>query len=116
MSKEFKRQDHMRYGKIGKNRKKIQRWRRPRGRHSKMRLKRKSYPATVSAGYKTAKSEAGRINGLIPVRIQNTKDLEKIGKENIAILAKIGAKKKLEILKMAEERKIKILNVVEASK
>ena len=113
MSKEFKRQDFMRYGKIGKNRKKIQRWKRPRGRHSKMRLQRKSYPAVVSSGYRTDKKEAGRVDGLLPILVHNVKELESAGKENIVILARVGAKKKLEIIKVAAEKKIRIHNVKE---
>ena len=41
MKKKFLRRDSVRFSKIGKNRKKIQKWRKPKGRDSKMRLKRK---------------------------------------------------------------------------
>ncbi len=109
--KKFVRQDANRYSKIGKNRKKLQKWRRPKGRDSKMRLKRKSYPATVSIGYSTSRKEYGKINGKTPVLVYNIKDLEKLGKENVALLAKVGAKKKLEMIKFAEEKKIAIINV-----
>jgi large subunit ribosomal protein L32e len=110
-NKKFIRQESGRYSKLGRNRKKLQGWRKPKGRDSKMRLKRKSYPATVSIGYSSPRKEHGRVHGKLPVLVYNTKDLEKIGNDNIAILAKVGAKKKLEIIKTAEERKIKILNV-----
>jgi large subunit ribosomal protein L32e len=110
-AKKFVRQDSTRYSKLGKKRKKLQNWRKPKGRDSKMRLKRKSYPATVSIGYKTSRKELGKIEGKTPVLVYNTKDLEKLGKENVAILAKVGAKKKLEIIKHAEEKKITIINV-----
>jgi len=111
MSKEFKRQESGRHSRIGKNRKKLQKWRRPKGRDSKMRLKRKGYSKTVSIGYKSNKKEAGKIDNLIPTLVYNIKDLSSLKKNSIAILAKIGAKKKLEIISEAEKRKIKIMNV-----
>ncbi|MBS3077461.1 50S ribosomal protein L32e [Candidatus Pacearchaeota archaeon] len=110
-NKTFVRRNMKRFSKLGKNRKKLQRWKRPKGRDNKMRLKRKSYPATVSVGYSSPRKEHGRINGQIPVLVYNIKDLGKLGSDNVAILAKVGAKKKLEIIKFAEEKKIKILNV-----
>lgn len=112
-NKKFIRQDSNRYSKIGKKRKKLQKWRKPKGRDSKMRLNRKSYPTTVSVGYKSSGKESGKINGKTPVLVHNAKDLEKVGKDNIAILAKVGAKKKLDVIKLAEKNKIKILNVKE---
>jgi large subunit ribosomal protein L32e len=111
MSKRFVRQEANTYSKIGKNVKKRQKWRRPTGRDSKMRLKRKSYPATVKVGYKTAKKELGKIQGMKPVLIHNLHELNNLGKGSVAILARIGAKKKLEIIKHAQDKKIKILNV-----
>lgn len=110
-NKKFVRQKTKQFSKLGKNRKKLQKWRRPKGGDSKMRLKRKSYPATVSIGYKSSRKKAGRIKGMKPVLVHNLKELEKVGKENIAILARVGARKKLELIKRAQENKIKILNV-----
>jgi len=109
--KKFIRQDSNRYSKLGKNRKKLQGWRKPKGRDSKMRLSRKSYPATVSVGYKTAKASSGKIDNKVPILVHNMAELKKIGKDNVAILASIGAKKKLELIKFAEEKKIKITNL-----
>lgn len=113
MSKEFVRQESTRHSRVGKNRKKLQKWRRPKGRDSKMRLKMKSHPRTVKVGYKSPKKESGKINKQTPKLIYNLNDLAKLSKNQIAILAKVGAKKKLEIIKHAEEKKIKILNVKE---
>lgn len=111
MSKGFIRSDSMRHSKIGKNRKKLQKWRKPKGRDNKMREKRKSYPKTVSIGYKSPKSEHGKIDGLVPILVSNLLDLKKAGKENsIIISSRVGAKKKLSILKEASNQKIKILN------
>jgi large subunit ribosomal protein L32e len=116
MPKKFIRQDVSRYSKIGKNRKKLQKWRKPKGRDSKMRLSRKSYPASPTVGHKSPKKESGKINGQIPILVYNTSDLEKVTKDNVAILASIGAKKKLDVIKAAQEKKIKILNIKENKK
>ncbi len=109
MSKKFKRQDSVRHFRIGKNGK--VKWRRPKGRHSKMRERRVSYPRVVVIGYKTSKKLSGRINGLYPKLVHNTKELLKVGKDEIAIIAKVGAKNKLNMIKLAQEKNIKVLNL-----
>lgn len=114
MTKEFLRQDISRHSKIGKNRKKLQKWRRPKGRDSKMRLKRKSYPKTVSIGYGSPRTTSGKIEGNTPVLVYNMKDLQQITSGQSAIVAKIGAKKKMELIKFATENKIKLLNIKES--
>jgi len=116
MSKDFVRQDSVRHLKLGKRKKKLRTWRKPKGRDSKMRLSRKSYPKTVSVGYKTQKTQSGKIKGMTPVLVHNLNDLKKVDKNSIVILARIGAKKKLEIIKAAQESKIKILNLTGAKK
>ncbi len=108
----FLRQDYMRYFKLGKKRKKLQKWRRPKGRHSKMRKKRKGYPASPSIGYKKPAKEQDKIKNLTPKIVNNLKDLASAQKYNILVLAKrLGAKKRIEIIKKAEEMKLKILNL-----
>ena len=53
MSKnKFLRRTSNRYGKLGKNRRKKQVWKKPRGRDNKMREKRRGYPQVVSIGHK----------------------------------------------------------------
>lgn len=99
MVKKFLRRVSKQYSKLGKRRKKKQVWRRPTGRDNKIREKRKGVPAKVSVGYKTSKKETSRINGKIPVQVNNIKDLKKVGKENIAVLGKMGIKKKIELAK-----------------
>ncbi len=107
----FIRQESVVHLRLGKRRKKLQSWRRPKGGDSKMRLKRKSYPFSVSIGYKSPKKTSGLIQGLKPVLIHNTKELNKLDNNSIAILAKIGNKKRLEIISEAEKKKIKIANI-----
>ncbi len=117
MVKKFIRQDYMRYSKIGKGRKKLQKWRRPKGRHSKMRLKRKSYPASPNIGYASPKKELGKINGMSPVLVHNLKDMRSLEKNNLIIISgKVGAKKRLEMIKLAEEMKLKVHNLPGGSK
>jgi len=112
MKIKFLRQDTVRHLRLGKNRRKLQKWRRPRGRHSKMRKKRFSYPRMPSVGYKTPTEKAGKINGKIPVLIENLKQLDLCKKENILILSRrIGAKKKIEIIKKAKEKGLELLNL-----
>ena len=76
-----------------------------------MRKSRFSYPASVSIGYAKNKKISGLIDGLKPLLVYNTKDIEKASKNNIIIIGKVGAKKKLEIIKQVGEKKLKILNV-----
>ena len=108
MTSKFVRTDFWRHSKLGKHRKKLQVWRRARGMHSKIRRMRRGYPVMPTIGYKTKRTEAGKVQGLIPVLVHNTKELENLTKNNIVIIAHVGARKRLEILKKADEMKIKI--------
>ncbi len=110
MSKDFKRQDSFRHIRIGSRRRRIK-WKRPDGRDSKMRLKRRSYPASPMVGNKSPKKISGKVNGMKTMLVYNISDLEKVHKSFIPIIAKIGAKKRMELIKYAEEKGIKILNV-----
>ncbi len=117
MARNFLRQDFMRHIKLGKHRKKLQKWRRPKGRHSKMRNKRKGYPVSPGAGYKKSRNERGKILRLYPKLVTNIKDLTGADKDNIIIIAsRVGARKRIELIKKAEEMKLKILNIKERIK
>lgn len=107
----FLRRTWNRYSKLGKGRKKKQVWRSPKGRDNKMREKRKGYPVVVSVGYKKPEKLRTIIEDKKPILVMNFKDLEKIGKNEIAIIGKVGNKKKIELVKKAKEMKIKIHNV-----
>jgi large subunit ribosomal protein L32e len=111
MAFKFLRRDTSRHSRLGKKRKKLQTWRRPKGRDNKMREKRKGYPAVVSPGYKKSKDQSGKIDSLFPLRVFNVSDLDKANKNNIVIIASVGAKKKMEIIKEAQNRKLKIYNL-----
>lgn len=103
----FLRQSAKAYKRLG------EKWRRPRGMHSKLRRKEKSKGKMPSPGYGAPKSlRYLHPSGYKEVLIHNVKELEKVNpeKEAIKIAHTIGRKKREEILKKAEELKIKVLN------
>ena len=101
----FLRRSADRYSKLGKRRKKKQTWRKPTGRDNKMREKRRGYPPIVSIGYGT-KNKSKQI-----VKIMNQKDLDKVGKNDVAIIGNVGKKKRIEIVNKANEKRIKFENI-----
>ncbi len=107
----FLRRSWDRYSKLGKGRKKKQKWKKPTGRDNKMREKKRGKPAVVSVGYKNDVSKSGKLKEKIKIMVRNIADLNKIGKENIAVIANIGKKKKIEIVKKAKEMKVEIYNL-----
>ena len=107
----FLRRSWDRYSKLGKGRKKKQRWKKPTGRDNKMREKRKGYPAVVSIGYGTNKESRGTLEGKEPVMINNVEDLSGIKESGVAIIGKVGKKKKIAIAEKAKEMKIKVHNM-----
>ena len=99
------------YSKLGRGRKKKQKYRKPKGRHNKIREKMKGNPKKVSIGYKKKK----KIEKIL--RISNIKELERIenikgkGEKVRVILSNIGKKNKIEIAKKAKEMSIEIINL-----
>lgn len=91
-------------------------WRKPKGRQSKLRIEKKGRWKKVKIGYGSPKSERNLINikGEFkkPVRIANIKDLEKIDPNTSVgiIVSSVGKKKSDEIIKKANEIGLKILN------
>jgi len=108
--KKFLRRNTKDYSRLGKLRKKLQKWRKPKGRDNKMRLKEKGRPPVVSVGYKKPEKLRNKVEGKEIKTVFNTEDLNKIEKNQIVLIGKIGKKKKMEIIKMAEEKKIEIIN------
>lgn len=100
--KKFIRRNWDKYKRLGKNRRKKQIWRRPKGIHNKMRERRAGYPSRPEIGMKNY--------GKKIKLIRNLKELLQIGKGEGVIIAKIGKKLRLEIEKKADELGIKILN------
>ena len=100
----FLRRTSSRLSKLGRKRKAKQVWRKPKGRHNKMREKRRGYPAVVKIGYRKG-------NHKTMITIHNIKELEKSKDRGIIVVGKIGKKKKIEIAKKAKEKGIKIYNL-----
>ena len=107
----FLRRTWNRFSKLGKGRRKKQKWRNPTGRHNKMRAKERNYPRVVSIGYRTDRSDRERFNGMKKILVYNVKDLESVGKNEVALLGKIGTKKKIEVLKKAKEMKVNVYGI-----
>lgn len=104
VTKRFLRRNWNKHSRLGKGRKKKQVWRKPKGRHNKMREKQKGYPACVRIGYKQEEKEK-------TVLINNLKELEGIKAKESIILGKMGKRKKIEMVKKAQEKGIHISNV-----
>ena len=110
MSSRFIRQDTVRHSRLGKNRPKLLKWRRPRGRHNKVRRKRFGYPLRVEIGYASPRSQTGRIEGKLPCLVHNLQELKAVPKTHCVIIARVGARKKLELLKEADKCGLVVVN------
>lgn len=96
-----------------KRKKLYKKWRRPRGIHSKLRLRRKGKPARVAVGYRSPRKVRNlTFEGLKKVLVLNMPKLDSINKneEIVVISGKVGDKKKLEMLKKCKEKNFKVFN------
>jgi large subunit ribosomal protein L32e len=103
----FMRQEGYRHKRLGDS------WRRPRGRHSKLRKGEKARGRKPSVGYSSPRAVKGlTAEGKKPVHVSNRADLEKLDpKREVAVIkAGVGKKKRMEIAREAEEKKIEVLN------
>ena len=107
----FLRRNSDRHSKLGRKRRKKQIWRKPKGRHNKMRDQKRGYPDIVSIGYRKNRKNQGKIDGMKPVLIRNVNDIEKIKTGEIGMVGSIGMKKKIEIVRRAKERGIPLCNI-----
>lgn len=107
----FLRSDTVRHLRLGKKRRKLQKWRKARGRHSKIRRKHVGYPVQPGIGYKQPARLAGLIKGKRTVHIVSLRDLDTLSKGTVIILSRrLGAKKRLTLLKRAHEMHLTIVN------
>ncbi len=116
MKIKFLRRQVKKYSKLGKGRKKKQKWRKPKGRDNKMREKKKSRPKTVSIGYRTKKQDRGKIKGKTPLKISNLKQAENITKGQLIIISKIGKKKRNQVETEILKKQGIILNKIKEKK
>ena len=88
-------------------------WRRPRGRHSKIRKHEKGRGSHPSPGYGSPRAVRGlNRNGLEDVRIFTAKELDSLDpkKHSVLIGGSVGRKKSLEIRKRAGELSLSLSN------
>lgn len=111
MSKEFKRRNWTKHSRIGNNRKNRQTWRRAKGRHNKVREKRKGYPIKVMIGFRTDKKARGLVEEKKPILVSNMKELQNVKEGQTAIIANVGKKKRIEMAKKANEKGIHVSNI-----
>ncbi|MSS75230.1 hypothetical protein EXS73_03415 [Candidatus Pacearchaeota archaeon] len=105
----FLRSDTNRHKRLGSHRPKLQKWRRPRGRHNKIRRKRFGYPLRVEIGYSSPRATAGLVDGKIPLVVKNIQDLAQATSKNMVVFARtLGAKKRADFMKIVEERKLSL--------
>lgn len=107
MSKQFKRQEYARYKKLG------EKWRKPRGRTSKMRRYEAGKPKMPAIGYGSPKKSRNlHPSGYEDVLVYNLKELENLDPASQAarISSSIGKNKKSMMLEKASELGIKVLN------
>lgn len=91
-----------------------QKWRKPQGIDSKMRLRLKGYGKSVEVGYGSPKEvKYLHKSGLKPVVVATVEDIQNINreKEGIVIATQVGMKKRVEIIKKAMEANLKLLNI-----
>jgi ribosomal protein L32E len=110
-NKKFIRRNWSKASRLGRKRKTKQVWRAAKGRHNKVREKRKGYPIKVMIGFRKNKEERDLIMKKKPVIVNNMNELRKIKRGEIAIVGKVGNKKRIEILKIAKEKGIAIYNL-----
>lgn len=103
----FKRQEWFRYSKLG------EKWRKPKGRHSKMKRQVKRRPPMVDIGYRGPSAVRGlHPSGFEEVMVFNADGLESIDpkKQAIRIGGTVGVRKRLAIEDRADELGIRVLN------
>jgi len=103
----FRRQEWFRFRRLG------EKWRRPRGKDSKMRMGRSGKPAMPSVGYKSPKLTRGlHPSGLAEVMVSSLRDIEGVNssRQAVRITSSVGRRKREQILARAKELGIRVLN------
>ncbi len=104
----FRRQEWFMYKRLG------EKWRRPKGKNSKMRLGIKGKPSVVSIGYRNPKRVRGfHPSGLKEVLVESIGMLDEIDPKTqaVRISSRIGKKKRLQLIARARELGLRILNL-----
>ncbi len=103
----FRRQEWFRFKRLG------EKWRKPRGRDSKLRIGKSGRGPVVSIGYRVPKQKRGlHPSGMFEILVKSKKDIEEIDpqKQAVRIGSSVGGRKREQILARANELKIRVLN------
>lgn len=106
----FIRRDWHKKIRLGSTIKKKRKWRAAKGRQNKIRLNRKGYAKRPRIGWGSAKEIKNKVQGLIPLRVENLNDLKGAKRGQGIIIASVGKKKRQTIISKAGEMKLEILN------
>ena len=93
-------------------------WRKPKGYHSKLRLRKRDHGHYVSPGYKSPAAVKGLSReGLVPVLIANPGQLTQLKKDihGIIVDGAIGVRKRMAVLEAAIKGGFKVLNFRDAA-
>ena len=104
---DFERQEGYRYKRLKEG------WRRPRGRHSKLRKSEQARGRKPGTGYMSPAAVRGLTGqGMESVLVSNKDDLLKVDPEKqVAVIrSSVGKKKRMEIIAEAEKLKIGMMN------
>lgn len=92
-------------------------WRRPRGMHNKVRLKRKGHIKSPLIGYGGNKKTLGFYQSKFDYKIVNSeKDLINLDKKYVILSSTLGLKNKLQLLEKLKNLNIKVLNIKDLEK
>lgn len=110
MKPKFIRQDRNKFKKLG------DKWRKPKGLHSKTRNCFRGHESIVSVGWKSPADSRGLIDSLENVVVFTLKEVEGINPkiQGISIANAVGLKRRIELIAKAKERGIRIINIKNA--
>ena len=92
-------------------------WRKQKGLHNKVRLKKKGHPSFPSIGYGSPKEIRNLFDSKYKYKLINSeKDLENLNEKYVILSSKLGLKKKLIFLNKLKSLDIKILNMKDVEK
>lgn len=90
-----------------------ERWRRPRGKNSKMRLGMRGWPKTVKIGYKRSRKGRGlHPSGLEEIIVRRPADLEKVNAKTqiVKISHTVGERNRIAIMERAQALELTVAN------
>ncbi|TKJ17447.1 hypothetical protein CEE44_02835 [Candidatus Woesearchaeota archaeon B3_Woes] len=92
-------------------------WRKPRGSDSKIKIGRKGYPRKVKVGFRGPVEARGMSrDGQNIVLIKNMNDIKGLNKDDVVCLSNFGIKKKIEIVKECLKLNLKIMSLKDPAK